>query len=70
VLEFFTKAAIAYKWTFQKPRWILLLKRNNLAVIEVKTRSSLEFGLPQDCETKKIQLLTKAIDAYVNQRKP
>jgi putative endonuclease len=54
---------------FKSRKWILLLKRNNLAVIEVKTRSSLEFGLPQDCETKKIQLLTKAIDAYVKSKK-
>jgi putative endonuclease len=46
---------------------IIAQKEAILAVIEVK-RSSLEFGLPQDfVKPKKIQLLTKAIDAYVNQ---
>jgi putative endonuclease len=54
-------------WTFQKAEIdILAQKENTLAVIEVKTRSSLEFGLPQDFVTrKKIQLLVKAVDAYV-----
>jgi putative endonuclease len=54
-------------WTFQKAEIdILAKKENTLAVIEVKTRSSLEFGLPQDfVNRKKIQLLVKAVDAYV-----
>jgi putative endonuclease len=35
-------------------------------VVEVKTRSSLDFGLPQDfVNPKKIQLLVKAINEYV-----
>jgi putative endonuclease len=37
-----------------------------LAVVEVKTRSSIDFGLPQDfVKPKKIQLLVKAINEYV-----
>ena len=57
-------------WTFQKAEIdILAQKENTLAVIEVKTRSSLEFGLPQDfVKPKKIQLLVKAVDAYVSSR--
>lgn len=57
-------------WTFQKAEIdIIARKENTLAIVEVKTRSSLEFGLPQDfVKPKKIQLLVKAVDAYVNQR--
>ncbi|WP_016990688.1 YraN family protein [Flavobacterium sp. ACAM 123] len=55
-------------WTFQKAEIdIIAQKENILAIVEVKTRSSLEFGLPQDfVKPKKIQLLVKAVDAYVN----
>jgi putative endonuclease len=55
-------------WTFQKAEIdIIAQKENTLAIVEVKTRSSLEFGLPQDfVKPKKIQLLVKAVDAYVN----
>ena len=54
-------------WTFQKAEIdIIAQKENPLAVVEVKTRSSLEFGLPQDfVKPKKIQLLVKAINEYV-----
>lgn len=54
-------------WTFQKAEIdIIAQKENILAVIEVKTRSSIEFGLPQDfVKPKKIQLLVKAINEYV-----
>ncbi len=54
-------------WIFQKAEIdIIAQKENTLAVVEVKTRSSLEFGLPQDfVNSKKIQLLVKAIDGYV-----
>ena len=57
-------------WTFQKAEVdILAQKGNTLAVVEVKTRSSLEFGLPQDfVKPKKIQLLVKAVNAFVNER--
>jgi len=54
-------------WTFQKAEIdIIAQKENTLAVVEVKTRSSLEFGLPQDfVKPKKIQLLVKAINEYI-----
>ncbi|HRL71041.1 MAG TPA: YraN family protein [Flavobacterium sp.] len=57
-------------WTFQKAEIdILAQKENILAVVEVKTRSSLDFGLPQDfVKPKKIQLLVKAVDAFVSER--
>lgn len=54
-------------WTFQKAEIdIIAQKENTLAIIEVKTRSSLEFGLPQEfVKPKKIQLLVKAVNEYV-----
>ena len=54
-------------WTFQKAEIdIIAQKENILAIVEVKTRSSLEFGLPQDfVKPKKIQLLVKAVNEYV-----
>jgi putative endonuclease len=52
-------------WTFQKQKLISLPKKNTLAV-EVKTLL-LEFGLPQDF-VKPIQLLLKAVNAYVNEK--
>ncbi|MEP6806235.1 YraN family protein [Flavobacterium sp. FlaQc-47] len=57
-------------WTFQKAEIdIIALKDDILAVIEVKTRSSLDFGAPQDfVKPKKIQLLVKAVNAYINDR--
>ena len=54
-------------WTFQKAEIdIIAKKENTLAIVEVKTRSSLDFGLPQDfVKPKKIQLLVKAVNEYV-----
>ena len=56
-------------WVFQKAEIdILAQKENTLAVVEVKTRSSTDFGLPQDfVKSKKIQLLVKAVNAYVTE---
>jgi putative endonuclease len=56
-------------WTFQKAEVdIIAQKENTLAIIEVKTRSSIDFGLPQDfVKPKKIQLLVKAVNEYVIQ---
>ena len=56
-------------WVFQKAEIDILAQKNNtLAVVEVKTRSSIEFGLPQDfVKPKKIQLLVKAVHAYVTE---
>ncbi|MDN3675549.1 YraN family protein [Flavobacterium branchiarum] len=58
-------------WTFQKAEIdIIATKENILIIVEVKTRSSLEFGLPQDfVNPKKIQLLVKAVNAYIDDRK-
>lgn len=54
-------------WVFQKAEIdIIASKGEIIAVIEVKTRSSIEFGLPQDfVKPKKIQLLVKAINEYI-----
>jgi putative endonuclease len=54
-------------WTFQKAEVDIIAKKDGiLAVVEVKTRSSIDFGLPQDfVKPKKIQLLVKAINEYV-----
>ncbi len=58
-------------WVFQKAEIDIIATKNNiLAVIEVKTRSSIDFGLPQDfVKPKKIQLLLKAINQYVETKK-
>ncbi|MDI1254615.1 MAG: YraN family protein [Flavobacterium sp.] len=54
-------------WTFQKAEVdVIAQKENILAIIEVKTRTSIDFGLPQDfVKPKKIQLLVKAVNEYV-----
>jgi putative endonuclease len=54
-------------WTFQKAEVDIIAQKDGiLAVVEVKTRSSIDFGLPQDfVKPKKIQLLVKAINEYV-----
>ena len=56
-------------WVFDKAEIdIIAQKENILAVVEVKTRSSVDFGLPQEfVKPKKIQLLLKAINEYVTQ---
>jgi putative endonuclease len=60
-------AILETNWTFQKAEIdIIAQKENTLAIIEVKTRSGIEFGLPQDfVKSKKIQLLVKAVNEYV-----
>ncbi|MDI1317692.1 YraN family protein [Flavobacterium sp.] len=54
-------------WTFQKAEIDIIAQKDTvLAVVEVKTRSSIEFGLPQDfVKPKKIQLLVKAVNEYI-----
>ena len=54
-------------WVFQKAEIdIIAQKETVLAIVEVKTRSSIDFGLPQDfVKPKKIQLLVKAVNEYV-----
>ena len=60
-------AILETNWTFQKAEIdIIAQKENTLAIVEVKTRSSIDFGLPQDfVKPKKIQLLVKAVNEYV-----
>jgi len=54
-------------WRYQKAEVdIIAEKEDILAVVEVKTRSSIDFGNPQDfVNPKKIKLLVAAIDEYV-----
>lgn len=58
-------------WTFQKAEIDIIAQiEDTLAIVEVKTRSSVELGLPQDfVNSKKIKLLTKAVDNYVVEKK-
>lgn len=60
-------AILQTNFVFQKAEIdIIAQKENVLAVVEVKTRSSIEFGLPQDfVKPKKIGLLVKAINEYI-----
>lgn len=54
-------------WVFQKAEVDIIAKKDNiLAIVEVKTRSSVDFGLPQEfVKPKKIQLLVKAVNEYI-----
>ncbi len=55
-------------WMHQKAEVDIIARQGDvLAVVEVKTRSSLYFGNPQDfVNPKKIKLLVKAVNNYVN----
>ena len=55
-------------YRFDKAEVDIIARQNDtLAVIEVKTRSSTDFGNPQDfVKPKQIQHLVKAVDEYVN----
>jgi len=57
-------------WRYQKAEVdIIAQKAETLAVVEVKTRSTKDFGNPQDfVKPKKIQLLVTAINEYVIQK--
>jgi putative endonuclease len=54
-------------FVFQKAEIDIIAQKDTiLAVIEVKTRSSLEYGNPQDfVKPTKIKLLVKAINNYI-----
>jgi len=54
-------------WRFKKAEVDIIAQKDNLVIaVEVKTRSSLEFGNPQDfVNPKKIKLLVEAMDQYV-----
>lgn len=54
-------------WVFQKAEIDIIAQKGEvLAVVEVKTRSTAAFGLPQEfVKPKKIQLLVKAVNEYI-----
>ena len=56
-------------YRFQKAEVdIIAKKENTLAIVEVKTRSTADFGNPQDfVKPKQIQRLVKAVDEYVTE---
>jgi putative endonuclease len=71
-VDFLKKAGyeiLQTNWVFQKAEIDIIARKGNmLAVTEVKTRSSIEFGLPQEfVKPKKIQLLVKAVNEYIIQ---
>lgn len=55
-------------YTYKKAEVDIIAKlKNTLAVVEVKTRSTSDFGNPQDfVKPKQIQNLVKAVDQYIN----
>ncbi|WAC00821.1 YraN family protein [Lacinutrix neustonica] len=59
---------VARNYRFDKAEVDIIAKlEETLAIIEVKTRSTIDFGNPQDfVKPKQIQRLVKAVDAYVN----
>ena len=60
---------VARNFTYQKAEVDIIARKDNiLAVVEVKTRSTPDFGDPQDFVKKKqINQLVKAIDYFVNE---
>lgn len=54
-------------YVFQKAEIdIIAQKENVLAIVEVKTRTGTDFGLPQEfVKPRKIQLLVKAVNEYI-----
>lgn len=62
-------AILQTNYVYQKAEIDIIAQQGDvLAVVEVKTRSSIAFGLPQDfVKPKKIQLLVKAVDNYITE---
>jgi len=70
-VDFLTKkgySIIERNYRFNKAEVDIIAKKETiLAIIEVKTRSSADFGDPQDfVKPKQIKHLVKAVDEYVN----
>ena len=59
---------IERNYRFDKAEVDVIAQQNDtLAIVEVKTRSTVDFGNPQDfVKPKQIQRLVKAVDEYVN----
>ena len=57
-------------YRYQKAEVDIIAKyRGTLIVIEVKTRSTIDYGNPQDfVKPKQVQQLVKAIDHYIEER--
>ena len=71
-VDFLTKRGydiVERNYRFDKAEVDIIAKKENiLAIIEVKTRSTSDFGDPQDfVKPKQIQRLVKAVDEYVNE---
>lgn len=62
---------LATNYTFNKFEVDIIARKNNILVaVEVKTRSTPEFGNPQDfVKPKQIKRLVATIDHYVNENK-
>lgn len=60
---------IERNYRFDKAEVDIIAKKDDiLAIVEVKTRSSLDFGNPQDfVRPKQIKNLVKAVDEYVTE---
>ena len=60
---------VARNFTFQKAEVDIIARKDNvLAIIEVKTRSTPDFGDPQEfVKGRPIQRLVKAVDHFVNE---
>ena len=58
---------VAQNYRFDKAEVdIIAQQKDTLAIVEVKTRSTTDFGDPQDfVKPKQIQRLVKAVDEYV-----
>lgn len=58
-------------YRFQKAEVDIIAKqKDTLAIVEVKTRSTIDFGNPQDfLKPKQIQRIVKAVDQYVTTNK-
>ncbi|WP_445737917.1 YraN family protein [Mariniflexile sp.] len=63
-----TYEIIERNYRFEKAEVDIIAKKDGfLAIVEVKTRSTIDFGNPQDfVKPKQIQRLVKAVDEYVN----
>lgn len=57
-------------WRYQKAEVDIIANKDDILVaVEVKTRTSTDYGDPQDfVNSKKIRLLTKAVDEYIQRR--
>ncbi|WP_282030321.1 YraN family protein [Winogradskyella eximia] len=60
---------IERNYRFQKAEVDIIAQKGDvLAIVEVKTRSTIDFGNPQDfVKPKQIKNLVKAVDEYVNE---